>query len=498
MIKSLVVVGGGTAGLVSAIYLRAAFPNLKITLIESSKIGIIGVGEGSTEHWKTFMEATNITVPDLIREAGATFKIGINFVNWNGDNKNYFHSIPQHLAGQDLYSGIGYIYMHLIANNCNPLDTAWHKTVNSYHAEPLEKSSAQFHFDTFKLNKYFHKLCNERNITVVDDDISEVILDDQGFVKTLVGDKDSYSGDFFIDSTGFKRLISTKLGAKWIDVTDQLPMNSAIAFPTEYQEDIPSHTLSEALDAGWRWRIPTQERFGNGYVFCDSFIDETQAFDEIQKKFNKPITVGKKVKFSAGYLDQFWIKNCVSVGLSGMFVEPLEASSIGNTIQLMRILVPSLATWTPASNSAVKKYNTDAEKIATNIVDFIQLHYFTKREDTEFWRWVKHNIKITDFNKEYLEEFKNNFVGAGPFNENIFLMFSHLNFAQVMHGLGMFNTNNIKNILEETYPHLDTIARDRLKTIPVEEETFTYYKHRDALEELKKRGLEWTYQLGIK
>ena len=494
MIRSVTVVGGGTAGLISALFLRASFPQLKITLIESSKIGIIGVGEGSTEHWALFLKATGISVPDLIRETGATFKVGIRFDNWRGNGETYFHSLPAQHGGQDQYTGIYYTMMNLVGDDVDPINTAWHRSVNSEHPEPLDHVVSQYHFDTFKLNQYFHKLCSERNIKVVDDEITDVVLDEQGFINSLLGEKDSYTSEFFIDSTGFKRLLSSKLGAKWIDVSEQLPMNSALAFPTKRLEEIPSYTLSEAMSSGWRWRIPTQERFGNGYVFCDAFIDETKAFDEVQQKFNEPIEIGRKVKFSAGYVDQFLIKNCLSIGLAGMFVEPLEASSIGNTIQLIRAVAPVLSVWTRDSDSIVTKYNEIAREVAVNVVDFIQLHYITDRDDTEFWKWCKNNIKLTEFNQQYLKEFKENFVPYTPFSGNNYLMFTSLNYIQVMHGLGLFNTGKIKRELVKSYPHL--LARVIIDARDVEqnEKLLTYYKHRDALEELKKRGLVWNYQ----
>jgi tryptophan 7-halogenase len=490
MVKTITVVGGGTAGFVSALYLRASLPQLKITLVESSKIGIIGVGEGSTEHWQIFMKAVGTQGADIIKHCGATFKTGIRFDNWQGDGTHYYHSLSEQFSKYERYTGIGYTMMRLVAEGSDPLKTVWPSLQASTHRKPFYETFGQYHFDTFKLNAYFHKLCKERQIDIVDDEIVDVKLDEEGFVSSVTGTSGkSYPSDFYIDASGFKRIISSKLGAKWIDCSDQLPMNSAIAFPTSYQEFIPSYTISKAMNAGWRWRIPTQERFGNGYVFCDSFINETQAFDEVQAEFDEPLEVGRKFKFSAGYADKFWIKNCVSMGLASMFVEPLEASSIGSTIQMIRGLVPSLALWDREETSSVKIYNKSNNDIVKNIIDFIQLHYFVKRDDTEFWKWCKHNIKITDFNQEYLERFKTKFIGVSPFAHNQLIMFTGLNFAQVMHGLNLFDSEKIKHIYENSIGHMTTTSKFDITDQDPGADIFT---HRQALEEIKRRSEAWT------
>jgi tryptophan halogenase len=468
-------------------------------MIESSQLGIIGVGEGSTEHWKKFIDHVGISVPDLIRESGATFKMGIKFTNWQGDGTHYFHSLSEQYGGHAKENGLPHTWIRMVGENWDPLDTAWRLSQDSKHVEPLHGILSQYHFDTFKLNDYLHRLCRERDITIVDTEINEVILDEQGYVSHLI-DKTgtTHLYDFYIDCSGFRRVIASKLGAKWIDCTDQLPMNSAIAFPTGYTEDIPSYTESTALGSGWVWRIPTQERYGNGYVFCDNFINETQAYDEVSQYYKDlnitdNITVGRKVKFGAGYVDKFWMKNCVSIGLSGIFVEPLEASSIGTTIQQCFMLVPSLFFYTKGEELTSSKYNHDMEIIAKNIVDFIQLHYFTDRTDTEFWKWCKNELTLTDFNKQYMEYFKNSFPNVMMFNTPMQL-FSHLNYAQVMHGLGMFNNSAIDEKYKKHMDMFTTISNKMIaegNMIMNNEPVFT---HRQAINILKERFAEIKYE----
>lgn len=493
MIDSICVLGGGTSGLVASLMLRKSWPSLKITMIESSKFGIVGVGEGSTEHWKKFIQHVDISVPDLIRETGATFKMGIKFTNWHGDGTHYFHSLAEQYGGVSQANGVPYMFAKLIRDNADPLETSWSLSQSSHHVEPLHEIMSQYHFDTFKLNNYLHKLCRERNIEIIDTEVEDVILDDDGNVSYLVDkDNNTHKYDFFIDCSGFRRVIGSKLGAKWVSKSNELPMNSAIAFPTGYKEDIPSYTESTALGSGWAWRIPTQERFGNGYVFCDNFINETQAYDEVASHYKNNlgitdnIEVGRTFKFDAGYVDQFWIKNCVMVGLSGVFVEPLEASSIGTTIQQIFILIPAIYYYEHNEPNTAKRYNKQVTEIAENIVDFIQLHYFTQRTDTEFWRWCKENIKLTSFNQENLEYFKNNFVNGYFFNTPM-LMFSQLNYIQVMHGLRLFNIDKLK---EKYDAHMSEYT-STVSAILTENDEFTKrtpnFAHRTALEMIKQR-----------
>ncbi len=502
MIDSLCVVGGGTSGLVSALMLKHAYPELKVTVIESSQIGIIGVGEGSTEHWKKFIEHVGISVPELIRECGATFKIGIKFTDWHGDKTSYFHSISEQYGHHSKESGLPVTWIYMAGQNLDPLDTSWALSQQSRHVEPLHDILAQYHFDTFKLNDFLHKKCRERGINFVDTEVEQVILDDQGYVTELKDKQgNSHAYDFYIDSSGFRRIIGTALGTQWVDCTDQLPMNSAIAFPTGYTEDIPSYTEATALGSGWVWRIPTQERYGNGYVFCDSFINEDQAYAEVSKHYkdnlniSDELKIGRKVKFGAGYVKEFWIKNCVQVGLSGIFVEPLEASSIGTTIQQCFILTPSIFFYERGEDLTAKRYNDHMSKIAENIVDFIRLHYFTERSDTEFWRWCKNKIVKTEFNREYLDYFKKTFPNGYYFNVPL-ILFSHLNYAQVMHGLRMFDHTAIKEKYEKHLGKYTDLSKhniaDAKQTENLKVEVFT---HREAINRLKERYDELTYKL---
>ena len=481
MIKKLTILGGGNAGLMVALYLQASIPLLQIEVIRSTKIGTVGVGEGSTEHWSHFASAVGIPNWEIIKEAGATLKTGIKFENWHGDGTSYFHSLGEFMSRMDSHTGTPYTMMRLIGESKGPDAMLWDLAINGLHSEPLEENFSQFHFDSEKLNNLFLRKCTERGISIVDADIVDAIIDQDGFVESIVDDANNkYSADFFVDSSGFRRVISSKLGAKWVDWSEYLPMNSAIAFPSPYQETIPPHTLAKALSSGWHWRSPVQDRFGNGYVFCDDFISEDAAIAEIQQEFKEPIQIGRKVKFVSGKIDKFWIKNCVSVGLSSSFVEPLEASSISTTVQQSRVLACALATWERGDTVTINHYNKQFDEVMFNILDFIQLHYFTERTDTEFWRWCKNSIKMTDFNAEHLETFKKNFINQLALSSNNYNIFDILDWAQVMHGLRMFDTENIRQIYETRHAQLTARSEFDVSSLPTPDQ-LTFVTSREAV-----------------
>lgn len=481
VLNNLAIVGGGTSGLVAALILRKTYPNLKIDLIESDRIGIVGVGEGSTEHWNNFTLHCDINTSELIKETDATFKYGINFDNWNGDGRNYFHSVSSGFSIES-QTGSKFVFAYLIAKGATEKGIVHPHVEQSVHKQPFWGIN-QFHFNTFKLNSYLHKKCEERNINVIKADIKQVVLGDTGEVKSLIAeDGRTFEYDFYIDSTGFHRMIVEKaMGSKWISYSKYLPMNSAIAFPTERTQDIPSWTLSKAMDSGWLWRIPTQERYGNGYVFNDAFMDFDKAKEEVEKLYGYEIQVAKKIKFDAGMLEKSWMKNCVAIGLSSSFVEPLEASAIGASIQQSFLLSTILPSYVPGTKYAEEAFNSRNRMMVENILDFVALHYVSKRSDTEFWKGIK-DLPRTDSLNEKLEIFKHKFPSKGDFL-NRQLMFREANWIMVMHGLGLISKEVAQREVDMQPKHiLDNIDYNIGHITGVDSSKEDYVDHRAALQ----------------
>ena len=449
----IIIVGGGTAGYVSALILNKFFSNLKIQIIKSDKIGIIGVGEGSTEHWKAFMDRVGISFEELIKECDATLKGGILFKNWT--EKDYFHNVTDLYLYKDAQVLVA--YLKLISenaessklNNLNFLKNKIDKNSISKNYCPVN----QFHFNTFKLNIFLNNKCIEQGIEIIDDEVLDVELNEKGEISNLKGNKSNYHSDFFIDCTGFKRLLISKLGAKWQSYKKYLKMNEAIAFPTSDTEEYNTYTIAKAMNCGWAWNIPTYGRWGNGYIFDSNYINAEQAKDEMEKTIGKKIEIGRHIKFDPGCLDTPWIKNCLAVGLSANFVEPLEATSIGTSINQMFLFTQYFSNY---NEQSIDDYNNKMSLIMNNIRDFIVLHYITKREDTEFWKDLK-KIELPDTLKTNLERWQTRLPILEDFKGTNYYLFFENNFTQVLYGLGLLNIKNLKN----TYDNLNiTVKKD--------------------------------------
>jgi len=473
--KKIIVLGGGTAGLVSALILKCRFLTLDVQVIKSDKIGIIGVGEGTTEHLNDFCKFVDIDMFDLIKKADATLKYTLKFENWTKDD--YVHYVDQRF---DFPLGrYNASYAHVVGNDLK---------INEFTSPfvygnqlDLRTLPNQLSFNALKFNDFLIEHCKAKGVKIITDDIVDVNLDDDGNVSSLKSETETYNADFFIDSSGFKRMIMSKLGAKWNSYKEYLPVNEAIAFPTPDTENYDVCITARRMKYGWMWRTPTYGRWGNGYVFDNNYINAEQAQKEVEKYLGEKVNIFKNIKFDPGGLEKVWLKNCVAVGLSASFVEPLEASAIGTTINQCFMLCHYLINY---NDYEVNEYNYKCQKILENIRDFICLHYQVNQTDSKFWKNFNKNVKIPDTLKENLKRWKTKLPTEDHFHQN-YLLFNAKNFTMILHALGLFDTKSILKEFQTLSPHLQDATRNHVRDHIGKFKLANPMPHKDFLEKFR-------------
>ena len=463
---SFCVVGSGTAGLVTSIVLRKSFPNAEITNISSSKIGIVGVGEGSTEHWKMFMERCDIGLDDLIKNTGATHKYGIRFENWTESVPDYFHSV----SGTEEIEAVGLIgeYLSFIENS-KLLTTQTGSiglTQNKIIKENLHNNTNQYHFDTLMLNDFLTGICFKRMIKFLDDEVGSLNFDSNGYIESAVLDSGLVvSADVWIDATGFRRDLMNKMeNNSWKSFSKELIVDSAIAFPTEEDPSgtIKPYTRAIAASSGWMWEIPTQTRRGNGYVYSSAHLSDDQAIEEARKISGYNIEPARSFRFDPGYYAEQWKKNCISVGLASSFVEPLEATSIGSTIIQATYISQYCSSYVVGAEKITADYNRKMEKMMLNIRDMIRLHYMSDRKDTNFWKDAS-SAPISDSLQELLDLWSEKAPGHLDVPYNGYSLFTTKHFVHVAQGQNLIPTTpsslamdrlNIRSMVEKKSDNL--------------------------------------------
>lgn len=397
MNKRICILGHGTAGLINALIMKGLFPAFDVTVVYSKKLGIIGVGEGSTEHWRLhFQDPLRMDAADMVEKCAATHKYGIYFEGWTKSRGDYFHSISGGMQGPNYFAGN---YAAALENDW-PLTSAmlthlYDNTVLDNSANP-HGTVNQFHFDTFKLNTYLSQAGRNRGVMFVEGELADVIRDPaNGFVSsitTTTGAK--VDADFFIDASGFHRALMSRIveNDTFVSYADYLPCDSAAVFPTPPDESghIRPYTRARALPNGWMWEIPTQERRGNGYVFSSAFCSDEQAARELSAAHGRDIQPARIIRYKSGYFHHGIAFNCAAVGLASSFVEPLEATSIGSTIQQARMLSALIPTFGANSHAQVRQYQKQFHSLMENILIMISLHYISDRDDSEMWRHQQH------------------------------------------------------------------------------------------------------------
>lgn len=388
----IAIIGGGTAGWLAAHLLKDAARRkrhpTRFTVVESSKIGTIGVGEGSTAIFRQMLKHLELDEEAFLIETGATIKYGIRHRDWRRKKHQYDGPIddPQAVAGTglDLYAlaagrsvGEAHLFQHLMNGRRAPMAEVNGRRVA---AGPFHYA---FHFDQAMAGRYLKAKISD--VRLIDDQVAGVETGEAGIVALNMESGARLEADFFLDCTGFRRALVSHLGAEWMSYSEVLPVNRAMPFwiDLEEEEEIDPFTLAWALRAGWMWKIPTQERYGCGYVYSTAHAGPDEAKAEIETVLGRTIEPRADIRIDAGRLKCAWLGNCVAVGLSSSFLEPLEATSIHGTVVQLLILGMRLG-----EDGCRDAYNLDVARQVDDFRDFIRLHYVTERRDTPFWQDV--------------------------------------------------------------------------------------------------------------
>ncbi len=453
-IEKVVIVGGGSAGWMTAAALSNHLPkNVKVTLVESDQIATVGVGEATIPAIRIFNQGLGIDEAEFMRETNATFKLSIRFENWGKIGDAYNHAfgvfgypiseVPFHhywLKHQDA-PGVGAFGDYNLANKMCDLNKF---RLSQFNPQvPDSRYYYAFQFDAGLYAKYLRKFSETKGVTRIEGKVESIQQNEQsGFIESIALESGKkVEGDLFIDCTGFRALlIEQTLKVGYTDWSHWLLVNRAWAVSTTYPSAdavIPPYTRARALTAGWQWRIPLQNRTGDGNVFCNDYISEQQALDQfIDNLEGEPFNDPRLIKFTTGKRNRLWDKNCVAIGLSAGFLEPLESTSIYLIQAAILQLIRSFPTKAFAAANA-KEFNRLMDYRYADARDFLILHYHaTEREDTEFWKYCK-NMTIPEELKRKMDLFKKRGIVSG----NKLDLFSESSWLAVYTGQGVFPDN---------------------------------------------------------
>ncbi len=440
-IQRVVIAGGGTAGwMAAAAIARTLGRTVDLTLVESEAIGTIGVGESTIPPLVNFNRLLGINEADFMRATQATFKLGILFDDWKDVGSRYFHSFG--LTGKDHWSaGFQHFWLYgRTKGHDQPYDDYCMELVAALEGKfahlPGDRMNYAYQLDSGLYARFLRQMAEGDGTKRVEGKIARVELNSEsGDIAALVLDGERrIEGDLFLDCTGFRALlIEGALHAGFDDWTHWLPCDAAIALQTPNVRPPVPYTRAMAHDAGWQWRIPLQHRTGNGIVYCSRYLDRDAALDRLLGNVEgEVLTDPNFLRFAAGARRQQWHRNCIAVGLSGGFMEPLESTSI-HLIQRSVLRFIRLLPHGRVSARDIAEYNDQQMQDMEQIRDFLVLHYkATDRRDSAFWRQCA-AMPIPDTLEQKIELFRET---GRVFRRNEEL-FAENSWVQVMMGQGI-------------------------------------------------------------
>jgi tryptophan halogenase len=449
-VRKVTIVGGGTAGWMTAAVLSKWLSQVEIKLIESDAIGIIGVGEATIPHIRNYFALAGIDPLKMISESKATFKLGIQFIDWGAPGESYVHGFGK--IGRDML----WLHPHQLWLSARQRHPASVKHFDAYSLNcvaalrnkfafadgrnsnsPMAGLDYAYHFDASLLARYLRSESEARGVERIEGQIVETKLHSEtGFVESLrLADGRGVGGDLFVDCSGMRALlIGEALGNGYEHWNRWLLCDRAQAVPCESVEPLTPYTRSTARSAGWQWRIPLQHRIGNGYVYASDLIsDEDAARTLLGSLDGKPLADPRPVKFAPGRRIKSWDKNVIALGLSSGFLEPLESTSI-HLIQTGIHRILAMFPSTGFSQADIDEYNLQARIEYEDVRDFIIAHYkVTRRAGEPFWDHVR-TMEVPGSLNDRLELFRS----SGRFFKHAAAeLFGENSWVQCMIGQGL-------------------------------------------------------------
>ena len=448
-IRTIAVIGGGTAGWMSAAAISKSFGrNMQVHLVESEEIGIIGVGEATVPHISAFNRLLGIDEAEFVRATQGTFKLGIQFNDWGKIGDSYVHGFGT--IGRDLglmpfhqywlkaraAGRAGDISLYSLNTVAAPQGRFMAPPSDAPRNSPLAEIAYAYHFDAVLYARFLRQRAEAQGVTRTEGKVVAVTQNSEnGFVESVTLESGAtIAADLFIDCTGFRALlIEGTLKAGFEDWTHWLPCDRALAVPCEKVAPPTPYTRSTARPAGWQWRIPLQHRTGNGYVYSSQFTSDDAAADLLLKTLDgRAQAEPRPIRFTTGKRRKLWDKNVIALGLAGGFIEPLESTAIF----LVQSGINRLVGLFPQSDFAPvlqDTYNAQMQFEYEKIRDFIILHYHaTERDDSAFWNYVR-TMSVPDSVRAYMDLFAAN----GQFFREGTELFGLTSWVQVMLGQGI-------------------------------------------------------------
>jgi tryptophan halogenase len=424
--KKIVVLGGGSAGWLTAAYALNTLPWINLILIESENIPTVGVGEATIINFGDFMKDCGIS-PLLWQNASdAVFKMGILFPKWKDGTTDVWH--PFMFESAKMEDGTEYTRT-VLGNQAGLSRDTWLKeavswydfAVNKKQLPDINSSSVGFHLDAIKLANFLSSYCKEKykdRLTHILTDVKDVIVEQEDIVS-IKTDKGTITSDFFIDCTGFKRVLSSKIpGSEYVNFDHMMFTNAAVATPVTYKsadEIIQPYTVAEACEHGWIWKTAIEGRIGTGLVYNDSLLTKQQAEEYLTEHWGKNRLLHGKfnhISFKPEYNTKNWRGNCLSIGLSSGFVEPLESTGLGLLVSGARIGLDILRKhfYIPEDRTF---FNSWKSSLYVDSFDYVALHYMNNSRPGPFWDKVRNEFKPSATLQQRLDLNKEEFLTKG-------------------------------------------------------------------------------------